>query len=120
MRSKSVVPPMPSEVSSARAAPCFSSTLSATILATIFGSRMRMRCRMLRSKQNDEFIAGPADVAGADGENGVPGTRLLQQVLDAFLHGAKIVDVLMTGFANGAPKRFAGHTRTGRFACRVN
>src|SRR5260370_32872056 len=116
MGSKSVVPPMPSEVSSARAAPCFGSTWSSASLATMFGSRMRMRCRMLRSKQNDEFIAGPADVAGADGENGVSGTRLLQQVFDAFLHGAKIVDVLMTGVANGARKGFAGHTRDGRFA----
>src|SRR6266853_6578977 len=120
MRSKSVVPPMPSEVSSARAAPCFSSTWSSASLATMFGSRMRMRCRMLRSKQNDEFIAGPADVAGADGENGVSGTRLLQQVLDAFLHGAKIVDVLVTGFANGTRKRFAGHSRDWRFASRVD
>src|SRR6266853_310860 len=120
MRSKSVVPPMPSEVSSARAAPCFSSTWSSASLATMFGSRMRMRCRMLRSKQNDEFIAGPADVAGADGENGVSGTRLLQQVLDAVLHGAKIVDVLVTGLANGTRKRFAGHSRDWRFASRVD
>src|SRR5260370_26409811 len=116
MRSKSVVPQMPSEVSSARAAPCFSSTWSSTSLATIFGSRMRMRCRMLRSKQNDEFIAGPADVAGADGENGVPGTRLLQQVLDTFLHGAKIVDVFVAGFPNGIRKGFVGHTAHGRSA----
>src|SRR5260370_11556965 len=71
---------------------------------------------MVRSKENDEFIGGPGEVAGADGENGVPGTRLLQQVFDAFLHGAKIVDVLMTGFANGARKGFARHTRDGRFA----
>src|SRR5260370_11696338 len=106
---------MPREVSSGRAAAGFGCTWSCASLATMFGSRMRMRCRMLRSKQNDEFIAGPADVAGADGENGVSGTRLLQQVFDAFLHGAKIVDVLLTAFPNGPPTGFPSPTRAGRF-----
>src|SRR5713226_3606835 len=120
MRSKSVVPPMPSEVRSAREVPCRSSTCISASLATILGSRMRMRRRMLRSQQNHEFIARPADVARADGEDGVTGTRLFQQALDAFLHRAKIVDVLVTGLANGAHKRFARHARDGRFAGRID
>src|SRR5713101_1297044 len=120
MRSRSVVPPMPSEVRSASAVPGRRSTCISAILATILGSLMRMRCRMLRSQQNHEFIARAADVARADGKDSVPGTRLFQQVLDAFLHRAKIVDVLVTGFANGARKRFARHARNGRFAGRID
>src|SRR6266513_3605208 len=120
MRSRSVVPPMPSEVRPARAVPCRSSTRISASLATIPGSRTRMMPRMLRSQQNHEFIARPADVARADGKDGIPGTRLFQQVLDAFLHRTKILDVLVTGFANGARKRFARHTWNGRFAGRID
>src|SRR6266568_871706 len=119
-RSKSVVPPMRSEVRSARAAPCCGSTWISSSLATILGSRMCMRGRMLRSQQNHEFIARPADIARADGEDCVPGTRLFQQVFDAFLHGAKIVDVLVTGLANGSRKRFTCYARDGRFAGRID
>src|SRR2546422_3044695 len=120
MRSRSAVPPMPSEVRPARAVPCRSSMRISASLATILGSRMRMMRRMLRSQQNHEFIARPADVARADGKDSIPGTRFFLQVLDAFLHRGKIVDVLVTGFANGARKRFAGHARDGRFAGRID
>src|SRR6266851_4438839 len=120
MRSKSVVPPMPSEVRSAREVPCRSSTWISASLATILGSRMRMRRRMLRSQQNHKFIARPADIARADGKDSVSGTRLFQQVLDAFLHRVKIVDILVAGLANGARKHFAGHARDGRFAGRID
>src|SRR5260370_5796848 len=120
MRSKSVVPPMPSEVKSDRDALCCSSTFSSASLATIFESLTCMWCRMLRSHQHHKFVARPADIACADGEDGVPRTRLLQQVLDAFLHGMKIVDVLVTGFANGGGKRFARYALDGRFACGVD
>src|SRR6266481_9744570 len=115
MRSRSAVPPMPSEVRPARAVPCRSSTRISASLATILGSRMRMMRRMLRSQQKHEFIARSADVARADGKDGVPGTRLFQQILDAFLHRMKIVNVFMTSLANSARKRFARHARDGRF-----
>src|SRR5216683_5146072 len=115
MRSRSVVPPMPSEVSSASAVPGRRSTCISASLATILGSLMRMRRRMLRSQQNHEFIARAADVARADSKDGVPKTRLFQQILDAFLHRMKIVDVFMTSLANSARKRFARHARDGRF-----
>src|SRR6266478_1462088 len=116
IRSRSVLPPMPSEVRSARAAPFWSSTWSSPSLPTIVGSLMRMRSRMLRSQQNHEFVARPADIPRADGEDGVSGTRLLQQVLNAFLHGVKIVDVLVANFVNGASQRLAGDSRNWRFA----
>src|SRR5258706_2262030 len=120
MRSRSVVPPMPSEVRPASAALFRNSTWISASSATILGSLMRMMRRMLRSQQNHEFIACPADVARADGKDSVPGTRLFQQVLDAFLHRSKIVDVLVPGFANGAQKRFTRHAWDGRFAGRID
>src|SRR2546430_16012347 len=81
---------------------------------------MRMRRRMLRSQQNHEFVARPADIARADGEDGVPWASLLEQELDAFFHRTKIMDVLVPGVANGARKRLAGYARDGRFASRIN
>src|SRR6266850_758409 len=81
---------------------------------------MRMWRRMLRSQQNHEFTASPADVARTDGQDGVAGTSLLEQELDSFLHRAKIVDVFMAGFANGARKRFTRHPWDGRFAGRID
>src|SRR5260370_37226855 len=100
---------MPSEVRPARVVPCRSSTWISASVATISGSLMRMRRRMLRSQQNHEFIARPADVAPADGMDGVPGTRLFQQGFDAFLHRVEIVDIPVLGLANSARQRFACH-----------
>ncbi len=45
---------------------------------------------------------------------------MFQQVLDAFLHRVKIVDILVARLANGARQRFAGHARHGRFAGRID
>src|SRR5438552_780822 len=81
---------------------------------------MRMRRRMLRSQQNHEFVARPADITRADGEDGVPWASLLEQELDAFLHRTKIMDVIVAVVANGASKAFAGYARDGRFASRIN
>src|SRR6266849_109752 len=81
---------------------------------------MRMRRRMLRSKKNHKLIACPADVARADGEDSVTRTRLLQQILDAFLHRMKIVDIFVAGFTNSARKHFARHARNGHFAGRID
>src|SRR5260370_22661982 len=120
MRSMSVVPPMPSEVRSASATPCCSSTWISASLAMILGSLMRMRRRMLRSQQNHDFVARPADVARADSKDSVSRARLFQEVLDTFLHRVKIVDILVAGLANGVRKRFARHARDGRFAVRID
>src|SRR5437899_9317011 len=81
---------------------------------------MRMMCRMLRSQESHEFVACPADIAGADGKDGVARTRLLQQVLDACLHGAKIVDIFVAGLANGAGQRLARYARDWSFAGRID
>src|SRR2546428_10367257 len=81
---------------------------------------MRMRRRMLRSQQSHEFVARPADIARADGEDGVPWASLLEQELDAFLHRTQIMDVLVPVVANGARKRFVGYARDGRFASRIH
>src|SRR5713226_9549745 len=107
---------MPSEVRSASAVRGRRSTCISASLPTMLGSLMRMRRRMLRFQQNQEFIACPADAACADGKNSVTWALLFQQILDALLHRVKIVDVLVAGLANGAGQRFAGHTRDGRFA----
>src|SRR6267154_473076 len=120
MRTRSVVPPMPSEVMLASKAPCCSSAFSSARPAMIFGSRMCMRRWMLRSQQNHEFIARPADVARTNGQDGVSAPRLFQEIFDAFLHGAEIVDVLVAGFSDGARQCFAGHAGDGGFAGSVD
>src|SRR4029077_536962 len=116
IRSKSVVPPIPSDVSSAKDEARRSSTLSSGRAATILGSSMRMGSGMLGPQQNHEFVAGTADVAGADGQDGVERTRFAQQVLDGFLHGAEVRDIFVPGFANGIGQSFAGDAGDWRLA----
>ena len=53
----------------------------------VWGRQSRMVTRMLRSEQNHQFVAGAADVSGADGKNGIAGLGFFQQKLDGFLHG---------------------------------
>src|SRR5215470_8348985 len=116
MQSRSLVPPMPRDVSCERFVPGRNWTPSSARLATILRSLMCMMRWMLRSEENKEFVAGPADVARADGHDGVARACLPQKKLDALLHGAKIVDVLVTRVANGMGERFAAHARDGRLA----
>src|SRR6267378_7114526 len=116
MRRRSVVPPMPRQVNSAREVPWRSSTSSFASPATILGSLMRMVRWMLRSEQDHELVARAAHAACTDGQDGVTRARLLEQKNDAFLHGAKIMHVLVAGFPNGIAERLAGHTWDGRFA----
>src|SRR5712664_4840003 len=116
MRSRSVVPPMPRYVNSAREVPWRSSTSSFASPATILGSLMRMVRRMLRSQQDHELVARTAHAACTDGQDGVTRACLLEQKADAFLHRTKIMHVLMAGLADGVSERLAGHTGDGRFA----
>src|SRR6266850_1718986 len=116
MRRRSVVPPMPRQVNSAREVPWRSWASSFARPATILGSLMRMVGRMLRSEQDHELIARAADAACTDGQDGVTRARLLEQKADAFLHRSKIMHVFMAGLADGIAERFAGHTADGRFA----
>src|SRR5205085_9280613 len=85
MRSRSVVPPMPSEVSSDSFAAGRNSMPSSAKGPSSLGSLMRMLRRMPRLKKSDEIVAGAAHVAGADGKNGVAGPSLLQQKVGSLL-----------------------------------
>src|SRR6266481_6486695 len=120
MRRRSVVPPMARDVSSASEEARRSSTLNSERAATTLGSSMRMGGGVFGAKQNHQLVAGAADVAGADGQDGVEGACFAQQVLDAFLHGAGVEDILVPGFANRGGQSFAGDAGNGRLACRVN
>ncbi len=75
---------------------------------------------MLRTKQNHEFVAGSADVSGTDREDGVSGPGVLQQEFDGFLHGAYVMDVFVSCFADSGNQGFAGDAGDWRFAGRVN
>src|SRR5258708_26858322 len=74
---------------------------------------MRMWGRVLGSQENHELVGGAADVACPDGQDGVSGARLAQQVLDAFLHGAEVKSIFVASFENGVRKGLAGHAWNG-------
>src|SRR5580700_698641 len=116
MRIRSVVPPIPSEVSSDSVEPLRNSTPSSGKAATILGFSMRMGCGVLRSEQNHKLVAGAADVACADGEDGVAGMRFAQQVLQAFAHRREVENVFVPGFPNGVGEGFASDPGGGRLA----
>src|SRR5580692_6468939 len=120
MRSKSVVPPIPSDVSSDSAWPGRNSTPSSGNAASIFGFSMRMVKGMLRSEQYHQLVAGAADVARAYGQYSVARPRFFKQVFDALLHGREIKGVLVAGLANRLGERFTGNARDGLLACGVN
>src|SRR4029077_1555060 len=112
--------PMARDVSSASEAARRSSTLSSGRAAMILGSSICMGSRVLGTEQNHEFVAGAADVAGADGQDSVEGMRFAQQVLDAFLHRAEVEDIFVPGFANRGGQSFAGDARNRRLAGGIN
>src|SRR5258706_1890852 len=116
MRSRSVVPPMPSDVSSASDSARRRSIPSPGSAAAILGYSMRMGGRVLCSKQNHEFVACAADVSRADSQNRVEGTRFTKQEFDAFLHGAEIKHVFVPGFENGVGQSLAGDAGNRRLA----
>src|SRR5271165_4174036 len=120
MRRRSVVPPMPSEVSSAREVAERWSIPSAASSAMSLGSSMRMVGGMLRAEKDHQLVAGAADVAGADGKDGVAGFGVFQKKFDGILHGADVVNVFVAGFANGGSKSFARNAGNGRVAGRVD
>src|SRR5258707_14455459 len=95
IRRRSVVPPMARKVSSAKDVPGRRSIPSVEISAMSLGSSMRMVGRMLRSEQYHEFVAGAANVAGTDDENGVAGFGIFQKKFDGGLSGADGVDAFV-------------------------
>src|SRR5712671_1562746 len=122
VRRRSVLPPMLRDVSSLSEEAGRSSTSSSRRAATNLGSSMRMGSRsgVLGSQQNHEFVAGLADVTGADSQDCVEGSSLVEQKFNAFLHGPEIEDVLMAGFTDGIGQSFAGYARDWRLAGRVD
>src|SRR3989454_1151736 len=119
-RSKSVVPPMPSEVCSASGAPGHSSTPRSGSAATTLGSLIRIVRRHLGPQKNCELSQRAADVARTNRQDGVAGTRFAEQVFDAFLHGAAEDHVLVAGGADGIREGLAGDPRNRRLAGRVD
>src|SRR5258707_14162746 len=85
-----------------------------TLFRSIMGSSMRMGSRVLGPQENHELVAGAADVACPDGQDGVARTRLAQQVLDAFLHGAEVKGIFVASFENCVRQSLAGHAWNGR------
>ena len=71
---------------------------------------------MLRSEQDHKLVAGAADIACTNGEDGIAGARFAQQMFDAFVHRLNVEDVLMAGFANGVSEGLAGHAGDGLLA----
>src|SRR5882724_5389537 len=120
MRSRSVVPPMPSDVSSDMEAPERMSIPRSASSALSLGFSTRIVTRMLRAEQNHQFVAGSADVSGADGKDGVAGPGVLQQKFDGFLHGTNVMDVFVSGLADGGNERVAGNAWDRRFAGRID
>src|SRR5207245_9256200 len=116
MRSRSVVPPMPSEVCSVIDAPARSSIPRSGSAARICGSSMRMVHGDPGSNQDGKLTQPPSYIACANGERGVAGARRVQQALDAFLHGAAENHIPVPGGADGVGQRFAVNTRDGRLA----
>src|SRR4029077_20949003 len=107
-RNKSVVPPIPREVRSAKEVPDFNSTPHSGSAATIFASSTRMICRMLLRPSDHQFVARAADLSRANLHDGVARPGFVQQELDPRLHGAKVVNVFVPGVANGSGQSFAG------------
>src|ERR1700757_815243 len=120
IRSRSLVPPMPSDVSSAMEAPERISMPRSASSALSLEPSTRIGARIICTKQNQEFVAGSADVSGADGEDGVAGPGALQQEFDGALHGTNVMDVLVSGLANSGNKGFAGDAGDRRFAGRID
>src|ERR1700760_2416219 len=92
MRRRSVVPPIPSDVSSDSAVPERNSTPSSGNAARIFGLSMRMVEGVLRSEQYHQLVAGAADAARTYGQDSVARPRFFEKMFDALLHGREIKD----------------------------
>src|SRR5436305_3703516 len=101
IRSRSVVPPMPRHVNSARHVPCRNSIPSAASSVFSFESSTRMMAWMLRPEQDHQFVTGSADISSAYGKNGVARFCLLQQKFDGVLHGPQKVHIFVSSFTDG-------------------
>ncbi len=71
-------------------------------------------------EQNHQFVAGSADVSGADRKYGVAGPGALQQKFDGFVHGTYVMDVLVASVADSGSQSLTRNTRYWRFTGSIN
>src|ERR1700730_1007292 len=120
MRSRSVVPPIPREVSSARETSRRRSVLSPGSAARIFGSSIRIANPVLhaqfRSEQHHQLAARSADVPRADRQDRVARPGFAQQKLNRVLHRAEILHVFVARLTDAVGQRFARDSGNGRLS----
>jgi hypothetical protein len=75
---------------------------------------------VLRSEQDHQFVAGAADIACANGQDGIAGFGFAQQILDAFLHRAKVEHILVPRLANRFSECLAGYPGDSRLTGAVD
>src|SRR5258706_3249330 len=124
MRNRSVVPPIPREVSSARETSRRSSVLSSGSAARILASSIRISNPVLhpkfRSQQHHQLAARAADVSRANRQDRIAGAGFAQQKLDRILHRAEILHVFVSCLANTVGQGLARDAGNRRFTRRVN
>src|SRR6516165_6438346 len=120
MRRRSVEPPIPRDVSVDRAVPGRSSISSFASSERMCASVMCMVCRVFGPEKNHQLVAGAADSACSDGEDGIAAPRVFQKEADAVLYGADVVNVFVSGFADRGREGFARDTGDGQLAGGVN
>src|SRR5579883_1288371 len=119
MSSRSVVPPIPSDVNPESETSRLRSTSSAGSAARILSLLIRMPPRVLhlplRAQQHHQFVACAAHVSRADGYQRVARLCFAQQEFNRVLHGAEIMHVLVARFANALCQFLAGDAWNRRF-----
>src|SRR5882724_4066516 len=124
IRSRSVVPPMPSDVNSASETPRRSSAPNSESVARILESSIRISNPVLhaqfRPQQHHQFAARPADVPRPNGHNRVTRPRFPQQKLNRILHRAEILHVFVPRLTNTICQRLAGDSWNRSFSCRIH
>src|SRR5258708_14003404 len=124
MRSRSVVPPIPREVSSASDTARRNSTPRSGSVARILTSSIRISNPVLhpkfRSEQHDQLAARAADVSSANRQDRIAGTGFAQQKLDRILHRAEILHVFVSCLANTVGQGLARNAGNRRFTRCVN
>src|SRR6266852_1393819 len=124
MRSRSVMPPIPSEVISASETSHRSSVPNSGSAARIFASLIRISNPVLhakfRSEQHHQHAARAADVSRADRQNRISRSCFAQQKLNRILHRVKILDIFVPCLANAVGQGLARDTGGRRFSRRVH
>src|SRR5215470_11994297 len=124
IRSRSVVPPMPSDVNSASETRAWSSTPNSGSAAWILAFSIRMPLLVLhpefRPQKHHQLAARLAHVSSANGHQRVSGLRFAQQKFDRILHRAEVVHVLVPCLAKAFGQGLAGHVCDRRLTGGIN